>query len=310
MKKILYIAASLLFAACTHDELLEYNPELTLMFQPSMYMHMTHDNAEGFTQDKDFAVFAWSLPHNAEWSKHSKQATEFLPTSVASCKDENGGKEGITSSLWSLDNEVLWPATSERLTFMGYSPATFNCTCHPTDGVTCTMDVTTEQTDLLYTLPCSDREKLKDGGIVPLTFDHALCRLDLKMGHRVNSDEKITIKSIYIDRILHKGTFSSLHEPQWNLDDSYARFTLFEGSKELEKNPEPIGRYILLPPQKLATTITVKFEYTTAMQTSITQTLKTVIMSTNLKAGRTYTYTLSVGVDDVKFLQEIITNRL
>lgn len=310
MKKILYIAASLLFAACTHDELLEYNPELTLMFQPSMYMHMTHDNAEGFTKEKDFSVLAWSLPRDAEWKKHSKQATEFLPTSVASCKGENGGKEGITGSLWSLDDEVLWPATSERLTFMGYSPATFNCTCHPTDGVTCTMDVTTEQTDLLYTQPCCDRDKLIDGGIVPLIFNHALCRIDLKMGHRVNSNEKITIKSIYIDRILHKGTFSSLHEPQWNLDNSYARFTLFEGNKELEKTPEPIGRYILLPPQKLATTITVEFEYTTAMQTSITQTLKTVIMSTNLKAGRTYTYTLSVGVDDVKFLQEIITNRL
>lgn len=310
MKKILYIAASLLFAACTHDELLEYNPELTLMFQPSMYVHMTHDNAEGFTPNKDFAVQAWSLPRSAEWNKHSKQATEFLPISVASCKGENGGKEGIAASLWSLDNEVLWPATNERLTFMGYSPATFNCTCHPTDGVTCTMDVTTEQTDLLYTLPCRDRDKLIDGGIVPLIFNHALCRIDLKMGHRVNSNEKITIKSISIDNVLHKGTFSSLHEPQWNLDDSYACFTLFEGSKELEKTPESIGRYILLPPQKLATTITVEFEYTTAMQTSITQTLSTMIMSTKLKAGRTYTYTLSVGVDDVKFLQEIITNRL
>ena len=145
---------------------------------------------------------------------------------------------------------------------------------------------------------------------MPLTFAHALCRMDLRMEHRVNNDEKITIKSISIDGVLHKGTFSSLHDPQWNLDDSFAGFTLFEGSKELEKTPEPIGRYLLLPPQKLATAITVEFEYTTAMQTSITQILKTIIMTTELKAGRTYTYTLSVGVDDVKFQQEIITNRL
>ena len=52
--------------------------------------------------------------------------------------------------------------------------------------------------------------------------------------------------------------------------------------------------------------MTVEFEYTTAMQTSISQTLKTVAMSTELQAGRTYTYTLSVGADNLKFLQEII----
>jgi hypothetical protein len=33
-------------------------------------------------------------------------------------------------------------------------------------------------------------------------------------------------------------------------------------------------------------------------------------MKTTLENGRDYTYTLSVGIDDVKFLQELIEDKL
>lgn len=310
MKKTLYIVAALMFAACTHDELLEYDPELTLTFQPCMYMHMSHDDVSCFDEEMDFAICAWALPRDFKWSEYSRKATEFLPTSVARCKKENLAKnrngETVSDKLWTLDEEVLWPSTNETLTFMGYSPATSNCVCNRDSGVTCTMDLSTEQTDLLYILPCHDREKLINNGIVPLTFDHALCRIDLRIAHRVAEDEKITIKKITLDEAQYKGTFASLHTPQWVLEDSSTEFTFFEGREELSLEPEPIGRYIFLPPQKLSTPITIEFEYTTAMQTTIPLTLKTVTMGTELKAGRTYTFTLSIGVDDVKFLQEII----
>ncbi|MBR7134534.1 MAG: fimbrillin family protein [Bacteroidaceae bacterium] len=312
MKNTLCIFVALLFAACTHDEPLEHNPELALMFQPSMYMHVADDNVEGFSEEMSFAVRAWSLPRAEEWNLSSAKATEFLPLSVASCKKANIAKNSsggnVTGKLWTLGENVLWPSTSERLTFMAYSPVAADCTCDPVSGVTCTMDVSTEQTDLLYTLPCRDREKLKDSGIVPLTFDHALCRIDLRVTHRVSADEKITIKRITLDEAQYKGTFASLHDPQWTLEESSTAFTLFEGTQEAGSTPAAIGRYIFLPPQKLATPITVEFEYTTAFETTIPLTLKTVAMGTELKAGRTYTYTLSVGVDDVKFLQEIIRN--
>ncbi|MBR4294568.1 MAG: fimbrillin family protein [Bacteroidaceae bacterium] len=306
MKHTLYILIALMLAACTHDEPLEYDPDFAIKFQPSMYMHVSHDNVEGFTEDMDFAVRAWSLPRGARWGESSANASEYLPATVAHCKEQSAGNNSISDKLWSLSDQQLWPAAGTTLTFIGYSPASAACECNQTNGVTCTMDVAEEQTDLLYTQPCCDREKTTDGGIVPLVFEHALCRIDLRAVNRVAEGEKITIKKITIDEVLHKGTFTSLPAPQWKLDDSYKEIVLFDGTQELTSKPSAIGRYIFLPPQKLATALTVEFEYTTAMQTTIPQKQKTALMRTLLKAGRTYTYTLSVGIDEVKFLQDII----
>ena len=55
--------------------------------------------------------------------------------------------------------------------------------------------------------------------------------------------------------------------------------------------------------------VSVEYEYRTASDTGFTTTLKTCALQTNLKPGRHYTYTLSVGIDDVKFLLEIIEDR-
>ena len=74
--------------------------------------------------------------------------------------------------------------------------------------------------------------------------------------------------------------------------------------------PEPIGTVWLMVPQKLDTKISVEFQYTTFANTTITQVIKTVPMKTTLENGRDYTYTLSVGIDDVKFLQELIEDKL
>jgi hypothetical protein len=64
-------------------------------------------------------------------------------------------------------------------------------------------------------------------------------------------------------------------------------------------------------PQVLDTYVTVEFDYTTFAGTTITQTLKTTNpIKTALQPGRTYTYTLSVGIDDVLFLQELIEEEM
>ena len=305
-----YIAVALVFASCAYDNPLEHNPDLTIMFQPSMYMHVAADDVESFTEEMDFAVAAWSLPRRTRWSESAATATEYFPASTARCGDGSmafaSAAGGTSARLWGFAGRVQWPSVDTTLTFMGYSPASADCVCDPVAGITCTVDVLADQTDLLYTQPCADREKNTDGGVVPLIFEHAMCRIDVRAVHCVSSDEKITIKKLIIDDVLHKGTFASLKTPQWSLDDSYTGFTLFEGSQELASKPAAVGRYIFLPPQHLATAMTIEFEYTTAMQTTIPQTLKTVLMSTELQAGRTYTYTLSVGADNVKFLQEII----
>lgn len=311
MKKVFYILASLTLAACIHDEPLEHNPELALMFQPSMYMHMSDDSVEYYPDEQPFAVRAWQLPRGMQWDEASSEAVEFLPTTTAYCSEvritDTLDTYGVYDKLWTIDENPVWPSHDETLTFIAYSPAAAaQCTCDPVDGVVHTMDIREEQTDFLFSIPCSDRHKIKNGWIVPIIFDHALCRMDLKVSHRVAADEKITVKSIVIDSVLCKGTFRSLPSPHWTLNDTVTSFAFYEGSKEITSKPTEIGKYLLLPPQQLATAITVEYDYTTAMQTTITQKHSTVLMGATLRAGQTYTYRLSIGIDDVKFLHEII----
>ena len=122
----------------------------------------------------------------------------------------------------------------------------------------------------------------------------------------LNRPDKITINKITIDGVKHSGSFSSLPSPKWILDDDVAPLPIFEGKYLTAGVPEPIGNIWLMVPQKFDTTITVDFCYTTFANTTITQEIKTVPLKTTLENGRDYTYTLSVGIDDVKFLQELI----
>ena len=311
-REALCILAALALSGCTYDDNQAYNPEKRLMFQPGMYMHMSHDDVECFSPDMTFAVKAWSLPRGCQWGDMCGNAIEFLPLSTAYCCEavvtDTLIEENRKDLLWTIEEEVMWPPHNETLAFIAYSPATAVCGCDTESGVTYSTDITEDQTDLLYSQPCSDRNKVEHGWVVPLQFCHSLCRVDFRVSSRVSKDERITVKSITINALRHKGTFTSLPEPRWKLDASMVSLTFFEGSEEVGHEPQKIGCYWLVPPQMLDTEVTVEFEYTTAAQTSITQKLSTRPLEVMLKPGFTYTYTLSIGIDDVRFLQEILEN--
>lgn len=309
-KAIYVVAAALLLSGCTIDRPLEYNPELRLMFQPDMFMHVSHDEVTHFPADEDFGIAAWMLPEGLSWAEASESAESFLPVSKACSMEvfitDTTLRDTVKDTLWMVSEDTLWPDACSALTFIAFSPYDAACSCDRTDGVTWTVDALEDQTDLLYTAPQADMHKVNDGWVVPLRFEHAMCRMDFRVKHRVEPDERITIRSITVDSMHHKGTFRSLRNPMWTLDASQTPMTFFEGSHEAEPLPQPVGRYMMTVPQTLDTFVTVEYEYTTFAGTSISRKMSTVPLRTRLEPGRSYTYTLSVGIDDVKFLQEII----
>jgi hypothetical protein len=125
----------------------------------------------------------------------------------------------------------------------------------------------------------------------------------------VFKEEEIIIKSIRIDEVKHRGSFTSLPQPRWVVEDAETSLLFFEGEQATRNVSAPIGRSWNVIPQALSTRVTVEYEYRTAANTGFTLTLKTCDLETNLKPGRHYTYTLSVGIDDVKFLLEIIEDK-
>ena len=157
--------------------------------------------------------------------------------------------------------------------------------------------------------PQADMDKVESHGLIVLPFKHALSQIDFKVKNRVTANEEIIIKSIKIDEVKYRGYFTSLPEPSWTTGQDTATLFFFEGSQATGTNPEDIGYCWNVVPQVLDTRVTVEYEYRTSPTTGFTQTLKTCDLETNLTPGRHYTYTLSVGIEDVKFLLEIIEDK-
>ena len=312
MKRIVAIfSALLLLAGCTIDSPVVYDPDLKLLFLPEVYRHVGNASLDRYPDTQDFAVCAWVS--GEKWLGLSRASSkEILLTDTLSGTP-------VMDTLWALEEDVLWPSKDKRVTFYAYSPYEEECTMSYDKGVEWSTDVLERQTDLLYSHLQVDRKGNVNGNVAHLCFSHALCQLTFKVKNRVdntgaldplNRPDKITIKKITIDGVKHKGTFRSLPSPEWILHEDEAPLPVFEGRFQTAGVPQAIGKVWLMVPQKFDTSITVEFEYTTFANTTITHEIKTVPMSTILETGRDYTYTLSVGIDDVKFLKELIGDSL
>ena len=312
MKRFVFILSALLFlAGCTIDSPVIYDPDLRILFQPETYRHVVDEDEDIYPGEQDFAVCAWAS--GKQWLKLSRAYRQEISLT------DTLRKVQVKDSLWTFAEEVLWPGKNEVVSFAAYSPYQAGCAISEDKGVQWSTDVLEDQTDLLYSHKDVDRRDNVDANVVHLSFSHALCQIGFRVKNRVdntgaldalNRPDKITIKKITIDGVKHKGSFRSLPSAEWTLQEDKAALPIFEGLFQTSGIPEPIGTVWLMVPQTFDTTITVEFQYTTFENTTITQVLKTVPMKTKLENGRNYTYTLSVGIDDVKFLQELIEEDL
>lgn len=293
------ISAVLVLSGCAFDDSLVHDPELRLMFQPEMYMHVSQEGTVRFPTEENFAVCAWK-----------SDGTVYLPLSEASSRevvitDNETGLEA-KDTLWLISEELMWPSLDEKLTFLAYSPAGMECGCDLQDGISFRTDILQDQTDILYTEPHANRHKVDDGWVVPLQFSHALCQVNFRIKNRVTDKEEIAIRRISIEQARHSGSFASLKSPQWVTDEELEEIVFYEGACPTENLPKAVGKGVLMIPQKLDTKIRVQYDYTTEAGSTISMDLTTSTIKTLLEAGNSYTYTLSVGIDDVKLMQEII----
>ncbi len=170
------------------------------------------------------------------------------------------------------------------------------------------VDTSLTQTDLLYTDVVADRAKTESGGVVAMPFRHALCKVDFRIKNLVTTAEKVVVRSITLDAAATRGSFRSLPVPTWQLDASRVPVRFFEGEADTDHTPREAGCPVLMLPQELAAPVTVEYDYTTAQGAVLHQRLSTKELTTCLEAGRHYSYTPSVGIDEVKFLIEVIEN--
>lgn len=311
MKKILYIFACIVCAGCTQDEILDLDKEFRLMFQPGMYMHVSSTGVEDFSINQTLGVCAWQLPEAKDNVTDLAGATLYLD--IAEAHSEMMVEKPVPQSThdvyWVVGDDA-WQVDSKPVAFMAYAPYQMPCRCDATDGITCSVDIQKDQTDLLYTEPQTAKQHTTLGWMVPLVFKHAMAQIQFRVCHRVTLAEKIIVKGISIESIKHQGDFASLRNPQWILTDSIAPLTYFKDEQTVGQIAKRVGNGQLIIPQKLDSRVKVEYDYVTADGISVPmETYLDKKLTSQLKPGNTYIYTLSISRADAKFQLENIEHR-
>ena len=312
MKKLIGIyVLSILLAGCALDSPIVYDPELPMLFHPEMYSHISEEDHTVYPLDKDFSVCAWI--GDRQWLPLSRAFSQEITLT------DSIRRVQVIDTLWAFDKEVMWPDKNSVLTVTAFAPCEEECEVSLEKGVQWSTDVLQEQVDLLYVHKDKNRSGNLNNNILHLPFKHALSRVSFRVKNRVDNigahdvlsrPHKITVTNIIIDGVKHKGSFCSLPSPTWNLDDEMQALEIFDGSFLTSGTPEPIGKVWLMVPQTFNTTVFVQYQYTTVEETTITQRMSTVPLTATIEPGRDYTYTLSVGIDDVLFLKERLEDRI
>ena len=147
--------------------------------------------------------------------------------------------------------------------------------------------------------------------VVTLPFRSVFAQVDFRVKSLTGEDVPLTVRRIELDEACYGGSFRSLPAPEWTLDrEKTEPFLFFEGECPLRTSSQAVGATLYMLPQQLLAPVSVTFEAPAPSGETITQTIPTEPLGTMLEAGRYYTYTLSVGVDRVEFLLQIIEDRI
>jgi len=280
MKRFAFISL-LILEGCSMAVPEEADPQVLLAFQPVVCPMTKEAEHSEFT----VGVSAWTLAEGESW-EYEAPGQVYLSNSRVIPGQED---------LWYLEDMGSWPSREERLSVIGYAPFEAASGCDAEFGVRFEdVNVLELDTALFYTEPQTDLIKTSSGGVVPLPMQQALCQMDFKVRTRVSAEEKITVRKITLDDACYTGDFRSLPDPQWKVSGMVSDVEFYQEKPRL------------MIPQCLNSPVTVEFEYTNPAGLSITQSLKTSLIEKELYPGMHYTYILSVGMDEVKFLLEIL----
>jgi len=290
-------AATVLFAAgCVRDIGEYYDPEVPLQFSPALQSMVKADGSSVYPADQSFNASLWQYAAESTWEDATIEP--FVNAAIISWQDGTWRPESGATN---------WPGREKHLTVVAASPAGKADDIDSGNGVIFKIDnILYEQTDLLYSDLQTDLDKLTNGGVIHIPFQHALCQVDFRIKHNLPEPQTISIKSLVLHDTLVSGEFVSLRDPAWKTRGNPADVTFFTGDFPAPYTPEAIGASMFLLPQHLSSTIEVTFLHTGSNGKAIEHSIKTLPLNKTLTPGRHYTFTLSIILNDPDFKIEVV----
>lgn len=258
-------------------------PETAITFDPVLYA-TTKASAGEYPEELPFGVSAWEYDAGETW--FGEKATPFLVNSIVTERED---------AVWAPDPEVLWPDRRQRLTFVAYAPYGAADYIDPVNGVTfASVDVTRDQTDLLYTEPATDLTVYTSGGMVSLAFHHALCSLSFSL--RTSDDDvydHVSVLSLSLEKIACVGTFRSLPAPGWTTEGNDGKLTFFQGQQPLDGESRAVGKPLWVIPQFAVARVVVRILLENTFIGTREESFVSAPLGIPLEPGRNYTFSLT-----------------
>ena len=265
---MLFAAALSLYGCIDRRDL--YDPDLEMTFDPCRNL-------------ASFGVRVWTYPDGSG----PEEGTLLLEDARIV---QDGGK-------WCPETPLLWPSKDRKVCAIGYAPYGMASAISQERGVEFEgIDAEAIQDDLLYSDPVPDASKGR-GGVIPLTFYPALCRVDFRMRTDAFPVEKVEVKALRALTLVTRGDFQSLPSPGWTLSGTPGAVTLAEGSFLLEGEPAVISGQHPLIPQRISTAFEADIDYTDTNGLTSHWTVSTDPVEKNFIPGRSYFVDLMFSVE-------------
>ena len=282
-----------------NEDILDY--DVTLSFNPAIYSPVKSTVYSIYPVNIPFGVTAYTHSKGLRMNEERTETESFLYNEKVEPSD----------GQWVPESKCNWPHVSKTLTCIAYSPFGVADECNFESGITFkNVDMEKSQEVILYTEPVENIHKSIYGGGGALPFKHALAGVSIRVKNLVDLKEKILIKGVRMLGVKYKGDFRSLPTPEWQLEEDETDLEFYKGESEIPQAPTDLGNGFMILPQVLNSCFEVDFSYHTSSGTYIEHTLKSRDIGTLIEPGRNYIYTLSIGIDEVKFMLEVIDNYL
>lgn len=286
-------------SGCVNEEREHHDPVVQLAFEPVMHAQVrageTPDNT-GDTGNNSFGVSAWTLDQTQNWSSESENAEPFLDR-------EKLLRDGV---FWYPESKPDWPPYQYNLACIGFAPFDAAARCDNSQGVVFDdVDTSTDPGDLRYTLLQANLSKNRNGGVISLPMIPALCEVSFRVrGVSEYETTRFFVRSISLENVKLKGSFHSLPNPSWDLQNLTGEINFFEGDWPVGYSSQDIGETRRIIPQDLDASLRVAYDVVAPSQDRIPEEVSDVEIKRTLSAGHQYTFTLAISASGVEVIQE------
>ena len=247
-----------------------YDPDLEITFDPCRNL-------------QEFGVCVWDYPDGS-----------FPSSGTLILNNDRVVRDG---EIWAPVQPVLWPSKDRKICVIAYAPHGSAAAVTPESGVEFRgVDMEAFSGELLYSAPVLDISKA-GGGIIPLTFSEALCRVTFRLRTDALPDDKVELKALRAKTLMTKGDFKSLPSPEWKPCGMPVSVTLAEGAFLLGGEPVAVSERYKMIPQRISTVFEADIEYTDANCLISHWNVATEPVELNFTPGRSYFVDLSFNVE-------------